>query len=318
MIPQEKLSYDILCRTKSRDELDAIKFDPNQMVGTASFCNPMLNALIACEDYATAIKIIKSYPDRLNPNQRDAEQKTALIIAAKMFNAEEVALALLENFKGVIDINARDEKGCSALHYAMAFRNCKLARKLVENGADRTLLNGNNKTPIDYLNLRPKEIEEILSSTDIAPERDMKARGNKLSWHFRFLRMGQIFSDSTIDKLLDLPTTLENISLLRNYVESIQFTAQNKSEWIAAFSLPENQLSGKAVIYSIVSISVSLADLNLSQNFRVCTLEDSKHTKPLLSYFSNFVSEHPKIAMVGFTAASSLAYGYFKYRGKKA
>ena len=67
MISQEKLSYDILCRTKTRQELDAINFNPNQLVGSSSFPNPMINALIACEDYNTAIKIIKMYSDILIP-----------------------------------------------------------------------------------------------------------------------------------------------------------------------------------------------------------------------------------------------------------
>lgn len=274
MIPQEKVSYDILCRTKTREELDAIKFDPNQ---------------------------------------KDAEQKNALIIAAKTFNAEDVALALLENFKGLIDVNAQDEKGCSALHYAIAFRNLKLARKLLENGADRALLNEKNKTPMDCLYLRAKEIEEILLSMDIAPERDVKAKGNKLSWHFRFLRMGKIYPDNRIDEILALPSTLENISHLRNYTVSDEFIADDKAEWIAALSLPENQLLGKTVIESIVSKPVFLEE----HSHKMDTHGASIYPKPsLLNYFTSYVSNHPKLATVALIAASSMACAYFKCRNK--
>ncbi len=312
MISQEKLSYDILCRTKTRQELDAINFNPNQLVGSSSFPNPMINALIACEDYNTAIKIIKMYSDILDPNQKDGEQKSALIIAAKMFNAEEIVVILLETFKDKIGINTQDENGWSALHYASAFRNLYLAQKLLEHGADSSLLNKDNNTPLQCFKMPEQQIAEILLSMDIDPFRDVKAKGNKLSWHFRFLFMDQKYSVDNFYTLLSLTTTWENMNQLRSYVESDTFTAPNKSNWIAAFRLPENQLQHKTVIESIVSKSFPLEALWS----KVKSKENTTHPKCFLNHFTNFVSKHPYIAIAGLTAISGLAATYLKRRPK--
>ena len=78
-----------------------------------------------------------------------------------MFNAEEIVVILLETFKDKIGINTQDENGWSALHYASAFRNLYLAQKLLEHGADSSLLNKDNNTPLQCFKMPEQQIAEI-------------------------------------------------------------------------------------------------------------------------------------------------------------
>ena len=48
-----------------------------------------------------------------------------------------------------IDFNAQDSNLRTPLHYAAAYGNTKIVKKLLRAGADRTLVNNENEKPID-------------------------------------------------------------------------------------------------------------------------------------------------------------------------
>jgi len=79
---------------------------------------------------------------------------------------------ILELFGSVIDVNARDINGCSALHYLCAYGKLSLVKLLLRHNADVSLEDNQRRTPLDYTAMTQSEVEKILLSINISPERD--------------------------------------------------------------------------------------------------------------------------------------------------
>lgn len=244
-----ELDYGTLCRSKTREELDAGHFNPNSFVGSPTHPNPMLNALIACEDYHTVACLIQKYSDQIDPNQKDWEGKTALIIAAKMYNGANIVFLLLDCLKHKLNVNAQDHNGNSALHYACAYRKTNTITKLLRYGADSTLKNLKGQQPFEMSEITESELKEILLSIDIDPERDVKALGNTLDWHFRLLRISTmlIYSDE-LEKLLNAKSTFSNLKTLEAFMELDACNFNRKEQWLFEFGEVENRFPGKTIL----------------------------------------------------------------------
>ncbi len=103
---------------------------------------------------ATSVMGLQTFASQQNqPSLNQAELalmlyrgKNALMISSAAKNNEDQALLLL-TLPGV-DVNFRDGAGRTALHYAAQFGLEKLARKLIELGADKTITDDDEKTAL--------------------------------------------------------------------------------------------------------------------------------------------------------------------------
>lgn len=140
-----------------------------------------LHTLIANEGFDDAVRLIGLMGKRYDPNIRDIEGKTALIIAAKT-NSAKVVKALLDTYKDTIDVNAQDNEGRTALHYAAAYGNKGMAEALLAAGAKLDI--GDNtrahRTPLDYAKLSATETGDILKSIEIDARRNKGAIWNAI------------------------------------------------------------------------------------------------------------------------------------------
>jgi len=89
------------------------------------------------------------------PDTKDAEDETALMIAAQKGNIEAVDLLL----KAKANVNAANSRGKTALSYAVEASQLSVVQKLLENGADTSLMAGN--TPLLTLAVRSGNVEII-------------------------------------------------------------------------------------------------------------------------------------------------------------
>lgn len=250
-----KRYYEILWYAKDRKDLEEVNFDPNQLVSVESeYRNPILNALIACEDYDTALKLIRLCSDNLDPNQCDWEGKNALILAAKMYNGDKVFLALLDTFKSKININAQDKDGYCALHFLVMYKKANLIKKFFEFSPKINLMDNKGRTPINCYSLPVSELRTILLSIDIEPERDVMSRGNSLRWHFRFLCMKD--QENLFAPYLSKPSNKENMMILKSNIMANEVSSDGKGiqayiKWKNAILAKENQFEGQSVIQCI-------------------------------------------------------------------
>ncbi len=160
-----------------RNRLLELGYNPNTYVGLyykRNEINPVLNLEIANEQHARAIKIIEAFPE-LDPTLTDWEGKNALHIACKTYTANKVVLALIQHHIHKLDLNARDNRGCTPLHYLCAYGKVELVQQLIKLGARLDVKDKLGRTPLDYSKLPKEEVEKILDSIAICPFRDTKA-----------------------------------------------------------------------------------------------------------------------------------------------
>lgn len=169
---------------------EAIGFDPAiaffQFYSAMS--SPLLNNLIANEVHDVALKLLDVYGQRVNPNLRDYQGKTALIIAAKVYTGDKVVLKLLEMFKGKLELNAQDENGWTALHYASAYGKLDLVKALLAAGADPDIRDKKERTPLEVTTISNEELCGILESIHINYRRDCRAHRNGTRLPFRYIQ----------------------------------------------------------------------------------------------------------------------------------
>lgn len=139
-----------------------------------------LHVTIANERPDLAIELIDCLGESYNPELRDAEGKTALIIAAKAMQTPVVE-KLLATYPE-IDVNAKDKEGRTALHYACAYGLQDMVTLLLANGADITAKDRVSGTPRDYAGkLSPAAIRRMMESIEIYPDRDEMAMSNSIT-----------------------------------------------------------------------------------------------------------------------------------------
>lgn len=152
--------------------------DVNRQNFRSIYGNTPLHILIVNEEPQTAIFFIncclKYQPNQLNLDVPDFEGKTALIIAAKT-RCASVALHLLELFdkKQIqLNIDAQDNAGRTALHYAVMLGLPAAVQTLLYKNANTTIADKYGKLAKDYLEINEEIISETLLSVSIKPTRD--------------------------------------------------------------------------------------------------------------------------------------------------
>jgi len=154
--------------------------------GTIQKYGTFSHILLANEQSDVMLWCIDRLGNRLAVAPRDEEGKTLLIIAAKV-RAERVLLKLLHSCNLESDganpiIDAQDTNGCTTLHYCMALGLKTAAKALISQGANLAVTDNQGRTALDYLDLKPTQIANILRSIEIHPERDACAERNALSF----------------------------------------------------------------------------------------------------------------------------------------
>jgi len=144
--------------------------------------NPLLNCLCANEAEHEAVRLIKTGRG-LNPNLVDSSKKTGLIAAAK-FGQSKVALLLLENFDN-LEVNAQDDYGCTAMHYAYFYGDSRLIAELRKRGVSDAQEDNEGQTPIVYLHSSKEMTCEILVENEINPKRDSAATINLIRFRLK-------------------------------------------------------------------------------------------------------------------------------------
>lgn len=179
-----------------------------------NFENTPLHFLIANEFHESALFLISQASTKIDYSVTDLQDKTTLILAAKV-NSTRVGLTLLKEIGNqIVILNRQDEKGMSALHYACLYGNHVLANALIGSGASLELLNSDGKTPLDCLALGEDKIKQVLNSIEIDPERDEKALYNcfndKLSVPFYLVRESAPLMEISIPaRKSNIPSMLE-------------------------------------------------------------------------------------------------------------
>jgi ankyrin repeat protein len=136
------------------------------------FNNTILHMAIANESDAMYESIIDAAHDFINPNVRDIEGKSLLILAAKMRNSTLVSKLLTTKFKENVDTNAQDKDGFTALDYAYALGDVTSINALKQHGATDDFKRSSR------LSCSREALLALLSSVGINGLRDENAKGN--------------------------------------------------------------------------------------------------------------------------------------------
>jgi len=210
--------------------------------------NPVLNCEIANEQHYIAIKIIEAFPE-LDPNMTDWEGKNALHIACKSYTADKVVLSLIQHHLHKLDLNARDNRGCTPLHYLCAYGKLELVKKLIQLGSKVDIKDRLGRTPLDYAKFSKTEVEQLLDSIAICPFRDTKARWSGKEF---------VLPNSYVDFIIPYsPSQMSHVCCLRNVQASFAYiTSEGFKETYPNQKAQEQKslgelaatLSGKSVI----------------------------------------------------------------------
>lgn len=113
-----------------------------------------------------------NYIDNISPKlllEKNNKNENAIIVATKLGRDVELS-KILEKFSGdnndkekYVRVNAQDNSGNTALHYAVLIRNKYVINLLMNHQADLNLKNNEGKSPLDL----SKEIEESTAITDL-------------------------------------------------------------------------------------------------------------------------------------------------------
>jgi hypothetical protein len=139
--------------------------------------NTPLHLFIATENSDMAMYLIDSAEAlgaRIDFTKCNANQCTVLLLAVKM-RQTRLALYMLKKAANRLNVNAQDEGGMTALHYAAALGQPDLLKALIDRGADESLKNNQEQLPKDVCDYSAEKIADILSSVGIQCERDENA-----------------------------------------------------------------------------------------------------------------------------------------------
>ncbi len=117
----------------------------------------VLHILLANEAFLEAKALINKAKETLDPNTVDNEGKTPLILATRVLDYSSVSLLLqFEN----TEVNAQDQFGRTALHYACILGQIDIADLLLGRHADANIKDSRGYTPLHYL-VAKKEIRKV-------------------------------------------------------------------------------------------------------------------------------------------------------------
>ncbi|KAL4906347.1 heterokaryon incompatibility protein-domain-containing protein [Aspergillus multicolor] len=180
---QPTYTYSALPTSSSIRLLGLPAFDPSEHVKTSTGeplirltletvdldTNPKFTALpwhiLVNGSHVSVSKSLYEFLRQLYPLSEDVNQppsqgnrKTGLMAAVK----EGVPIEVKNYLYGGADVNAADDQGRSALHYATARGDPRLVRLLVEVGADPSKVDEHRKTAVDYA--EEEKVERVMDA----------------------------------------------------------------------------------------------------------------------------------------------------------
>lgn len=179
--------YDEYAFTKVKFLLDA-GADINERIDK-KFNNTILHYLIALEDQARVLELIKFSENLQNPSENqvntiqvnyaltDNQGKTALYLAVGL-GLEKVVdklLQLVRNKKYDVGINTQDQFGRTPIMIAAALGYKTLVEQLVIHGADLLIKDKNSNDLMWYANAPSDTVKEILEFVSVNPDRSILA-----------------------------------------------------------------------------------------------------------------------------------------------
>lgn len=232
-----------------------------------------LHLFLANELISEALKLITLARDKLDINLKDGESKTPLLLAAKI-RSKEVVTALLDTFKGKINVNADDDKKRTALHFACAYGDVEMAAMLIAAGADINAKDHRDNTPLHYANAKEASVRAILEGIEIHPDRDIHAKRNAVTNTQMFsLRIGK-----------DQEEVLATKSNLRQHIGTFlaivsQVSNHHREKDIQFLSEQLEQFAGKSLITVCMEGHAAVVKL-LLQNDADVWISNMKGNKP--------------------------------------
>lgn len=242
-----------------------------------------LHIYLANENFAGALAFIKlahKYQRKINYSSKDQEEKTPLIIAAKVMSLEMVK-KILSDDKSCVD--AQDNQGKTALHFACALGKSDIVEVLIKAGANMNIRDKYGNTPAHYATASILSIKYILSSIHIDPDRDCGALKNaifdknhlSIAMPNHFLAENKLKTTSFITESTDKNThgeilaTYENILFLKN---TLKFA---KDEDRACLEKQINGLKGKSISQACLEGQVSVMEKLINHGADVTAANDS-------------------------------------------
>ncbi|CAM2939243.1 Ankyrin repeat protein [Legionella steigerwaltii] len=102
---------------------------------------------ITNNNFSVLTPLLEEWSQGEKRHKTDLHGKNLLMWAAQA-GRQEIFLDLLQ--EGLIDINAKDDKGNTALHYAVAYGRYDFVVELLQRGANEKEISVDNKMPIDW------------------------------------------------------------------------------------------------------------------------------------------------------------------------
>ncbi len=156
--------------------------DPNHVcVQKGMEVGTFLHVVIANEEtkcFSEGLALVK---DKFDASLVDGENKTILVTAAKV-HQEGMVIDIAKTFGTKAMLNHRDESGRTALHYCYAYGMKNAAKELKKSGARDDIPDNDGLTARDYLDKLTKgDVENMLRSIEVHPDRDFKAVRNSIT-----------------------------------------------------------------------------------------------------------------------------------------
>jgi ankyrin repeat protein len=154
----------------------------SQIQKKADFFNTPLHLLIANEQTEIAIYYIdkaRALRRCIHFNARDSRGATPLVLASQL-RLTKLALHLLQQITHgfAVNLDAQNQEGMTALHYACALGQMELIQQLLAYGADVGIANKARELPRQTADYKESVVRKMLLAVEVEPDRDEKARLN--------------------------------------------------------------------------------------------------------------------------------------------
>lgn len=149
--------------------------------------NPILHFLLANERFIDVARLFSLMAKRIDPNLCDGSRygkKSLLILLTLLPSSGLLIHKFIDVYKEDLLVNYQDDKGRTALHYAVILGRADVAGRLIGLGASTQIRDKDGLSPLDYLHCTEETICSTLKMVDIEPARDTKALRNSLTDHY--------------------------------------------------------------------------------------------------------------------------------------
>ena len=204
------------------------------------------------------------------PEGKEKEGKTILCLSAKMKEAGIVRKLCALKKEGLdINLDLKDEHGRTALFYSCALGDLESTKALLEAGAKANLV---DQASINSFQNNRTEVENILKSVAIDPDRDEKALSNffvhpnnhqaQLFDNLKINKRNEATITSAIERIINKPTKYEQGltgEVREEFVKfaKVQILDSKGNSFLTGTSLLDSCLEGQAKCLELLSRSLA-------------------------------------------------------------